>query len=173
MKVKCKPGILILAAANISACPRPMRVVEMLKDEYDVSVMGIDADDGRPMPSVEGVKSYSYPAYKRRSKWGELRLWCDVMLRQWDRLSFIPNRLVIIEHLMHHHYDVIFCHDLLLLPVLFAGLDARRKGEREAKTKVIFDAREFYPWQNTSSMRWRILFQAFNEYLCATYATRA
>ena len=41
----------------------------------------------------------------------------------WDKLSFIPNRLHIITHLLSHHYDVIICHDVLLLPVLFAGLE--------------------------------------------------
>lgn len=192
VSLETKKRVLILAAANISTCPRPMRMVEILKNHYDVSVMGIDNDDGVKMLAVPGVKSFSYPAYKRRNKFGELKLWWDVVLRHWDVLSFIPNRLEIIEHLKYHHYDVIICHDLLLLPVLFAGLETRIECIQDSmsnvessfstcqkttslhlqNTKVVFDAREFYPWQNTSSLRWKVLFKAFNEYLCATYASR-
>ena len=183
-----KKHILILAAANISTCPRPMRILEALKDEikqgkYEVSVMGIDNEDGSAMPKIPHIATFSYPYYKRRNFFGELRLWFDVMCRRWDRLSFIKNRLVVKEHIKTHRYDVIICHDLLLLPVLFAGLDSKREDSKgldsksnrqEAQsTRVIFDAREFYPLQNTSSLRWRLLFKAFNTYLCKTYAKRA
>ena len=183
-----KRHILILAAANISTCPRPMRILEALKDEikqgkYEVSVMGIDNEDGSAMPQIPHIATFSYPYYKKRNFFGELRLWLDVMCGRWDRLSFIKNRLVVKEHIKTHRYDVIICHDLLLLPVLFAGLDSKREDSKrldsksnrqEAQsTRVIFDAREFYPLQNTSSLRWRLLFKAFNTYLCETYAKRA
>ena len=189
--------ILILAAANISTCPRPMRMLELLKDEimdktHEVSVMGIDSESGAKMPPVRlrasesrsdtpkhaslessldseiTLPSFSYPAYKRRSRLQELRLWLDVALSRWDRLAFTHNRLHIIDHLRAHRYDVIICHDLLLLPALFRGL-----GENPHRTKVIFDAREFYPLQNTSSLRWRLLFKRFNAHLCRTYAQKA
>ena len=173
-----KKHILILAAANISTCPRPMRILEALKDEikqgkYEVSVMGIDNEDGSAMPKIPHIATFSYPYYKRRNFFGELRLWFDVMCRRWDRLSFIKNRLVVKEHIKTHRYDVIICHDLLLLPVLFAGLDSKSNRQEAQSTRVIFDAREFYPLQNTSSLRWRLLFKAFNTYLCKTYAQRA
>lgn len=172
-----KKHILILAAANISTCPRPMRILEALKDEikqgkYEVSVMGIDNEDGSAMPKIPHIATFSYPYYKRRNFFGELRLWLDVMCRRWDRLSFIKNRLVVKEHIKTHRYDVIICHDLLLLPVLFAGLDSKSNRQEAQSTRVIFDAREFYPLQNTSSLRWRLLFKAFNTYLCKTYAKR-
>ena len=173
-----KKHILILAAANISTCPRPMRILEALKDEikqgkYEVSVMGIDNEYGSAMPKIPHIATFSYPYYKRRNFFGELRLWFDVMCRRWDRLSFIKNRLVVKEHIKTHRYDVVICHDLLLLPVLFAGLDSKSNRQEAQSTRVIFDAREFYPLQNTSSLRWRLLFKAFNTYLCKTYAKRA
>ncbi len=173
-----KKHILILAAANISTCPRPMRILEALKDEikqgkYEVSVMGIDNEDGSAMPKIPHIATFSYPYAKRRNFFGELRLWLDVMCRRWDRLSFIKNRLVVKEHIKTHRYDVIICHDLLLLPVLFAGLDSKSNRQEAQSTRLIFDAREFYPFQNTSSLRWRLLFKAFNTYLCKTYAQRA
>ncbi|TLD97209.1 capsular biosynthesis protein [Helicobacter jaachi] len=171
-----KKSILILAAANIATCPRAMRMVEILKDDYDVSVMGIDSDTA-PMPKLEDlskkyahIKSFSYPVYKKRNLWREMRLWWHCLSKQWDKLSFIHNRMQILYHLQKYHYDVIICHDVLLLPVLFQGL---AQSGRLGITKVIFDAREFYPWQNTSSLRWRILFQPFFTYLCASYAPRA
>lgn len=173
-----KKHILILAAANISTCPRPMRILEILKDEikegkYEVSVMGIDNEDGSPMAKIPHITTFSYPYYKKRNILGEIRLWFDVALRRWDRLSFIKNRLVVMEHIKTHRYDVIICHDLLLLPVLFVGLDSKSNRQEAESTRVIFDAREFYPLQNASSLRWRILFKVFNIYLCKTYAKRA
>lgn len=173
-----KKRILILAAANISTCPRPMRILEALKDEieqgkYEVSVMGIDNEDGSAMAKIPHIATFSYPYYKKRNFFGELRLWLDVMCRRWDRLSFIKNRLVVMEHIKAHKYDVIICHDLLLLPVLFAGLDSKSNRQEAQSTRVIFDAREFYPLQNTSSLRWRLLFKAFNTHLCESYAKRA
>ena len=173
-----KKHILILAAANISTCPRPMRILEALKDEikqgkYEVSVMGIDNEDGSAMAKIPHIATFSYPYAKKRNFFGELRLWLDVMCRRWDRLSFIKNRLVVKEHIKTHRYDVIICHDLLLLPVLFAGLDSKSNRQEAQSIRVIFDAREFYPLQNTSSLRWRLLFKAFNTYLCKTYAKRA
>ncbi len=159
-----KKQILILAAANISTCPRPMRILKALKDEieqgkYEVSVMGIDNEDGSAMAKIPHIATFSYPYYKKRNFFGELRLWLDVMCRRWDRLSFIKNRLVVKEHIKTHRYDVIICHDLLLLPVLFAGLDSKSNRQEAQSTRVIFDAREFYPLQNTSSLRWRLLFK--------------
>ena len=181
-KAEAKPRILILAAANISTCPRAMRMVEILKDDYDVSVMGIDSENGTPMPPVAvqnrgggsyNLKSFSYPTYKKRNVWQELVLWCNVALRRWDKLSFIANRLVIIEHLCKYSYDIVICHDLLLLPVLFMGLEkSGHKCGKKGDTQVVFDAREFYPLQNTSSLRWQLLFKRFNTYLCATYAPK-
>lgn len=206
-------SVLILAAANIATCPRAMRMVEILKDGYEVSVMGIDNDDGSKMPQVFvkdanhnaiAIPSFSYPAYKKRNFYEEIKLYGNVALKRWDKLSFTHNRLKIIEHLAKYHYDVVICHDLLLLPVLFAGLEQGAKMflmrkpqtqdsqtsrvnvssevnnklsqhniNKQKATKVIFDAREFYPLQNTSSLRWRVLFKRFNTYLVKTYAKKA
>lgn len=163
--------ILVLAAANIATCPRAMAMIEILKSHYVVSCMGIDSDDGTPMPPPTSAKipTFSYPAYQKRNTFRELCLWGNVVLRRWEKLSFIPNRLVIAEHFKSHSYDCVICHDLLLLPVLYKGLE---ESGRLNSTKVFFDAREFYPLQNTSSLRWRLLFKTFNESLVRTFASR-
>lgn len=165
--------ILILAAAYMVNCPRAVAMVEILKDTYELSVLGLEnPSSSAKNEEILGVKNYFYPQYKKRNTLQELRLWLDVMFSRWERLSFTHNRLAIIEHLRLHRYDVVICHDLLLLPVLFAGLSLDN-GQSRMHTKVLFDAREFYPWQNTSSLRWRLLFKRFNAYLCATYAPKA
>ena len=68
------------------------------------------------------------------------------------------------------------CHDLLLLPVLFTGLEWSERIHKDGvrhTTRVIFDTQEFYPLQNTSSLCWRVLFKRFNSYLYATYMPKA
>lgn len=66
--------------------------------------MGIDNDDGSKMSPVIikdavqreiSIKSFSYSAYKRRTKWEEFKFYCNVALQRWDKLSFIHNRLAI------------------------------------------------------------------------------
>ncbi|TLD80792.1 capsular biosynthesis protein [Helicobacter sp. MIT 05-5293] len=165
-------SILVLAAANIATCPRAMAMIEILKSHYAVSCMGIDSDDGTQMlpPPQQRIPTFSYPAYQKRNTFQELCLWGNVALRRWQRLSLITNRLKIVEHLKSHFYDCVICHDLLLLPVLYKGLEESRRLDL---TKVFFDAREFYPLQNTSSLRWRLLFKAFNESLVRDFASRA
>lgn len=59
--------------------------------------------------------------------------------------------------------NVIFCHDLVLLPI------ALSLKEKDHTIKVIFDAREFYPREFESSFLWKVQFQRLYTHLCRDY----
>lgn len=146
--------ILILCAADPAKNPRPSRLIGFLKKDHEVVALGIEST------SMDGVEVLSYPKYSKRNLFQEILLYVHVFLRRWDALIFTKNRLRILEILQEREFDVIVCHDLVLLPLVLLG---------KKKSRVIFDAREFYPAQGTHSLRWRILFKTFNHYLCKTY----
>lgn len=146
--------ILVLCAANPALNPRPNRMIKLLQNNHKVSAMGIHTSP------IEGVETFSYPAYKKRNLLEEFRLYVDVFFSRWQNLIYTYNRLEIIKVLKSHSFDIIICHDLVLLPIVL---------RYKRNTKILFDAREFYPAQNTTNLRWRLLFARFNHYLCKTY----
>lgn len=146
--------ILVLCAANPALNPRPNRMIKLLQNKHKISAMGIHTSP------IEGVETFSYPAYKKRHLFEECKLYIDVLFSRWQNLIYTKNRLEIAKVLKSHSFDVIICHDLVLLPIVL-----RHKGN----AKILFDAREFYPEQNSTNLRWRVLFARFNHYLCKTY----
>lgn len=176
-----KLRILIIAAANISTCPRAMRMIDMLKDFFDLEVMGIDSTSVAKMHQIPDIKTHSYKAYKKRNFLQEVKLYFDVLFKRWEHLALLENRIEIARFLRQNSFDLIICHDLLLLPVIFLGLDENLALDSKnllvisnatRNTKIIFDAREFYPWQNLSSFRWKMLFSKFNSFLCRHFASK-
>ncbi len=150
--------ILVLCAANPATNPRPSRMIENLKEQHVVTAMGLDSS------AISGVEVLSYSSYTKRNWLKECLLWMHVILRHWNSLIFTKNRLEIQAFLKRREFDLIICHDLVLLPIVL-------KNKKDAK--VLFDAREFYPKQYTNSLRWRLLFERFNDFLCRFYMPQA
>lgn len=146
--------LLILTASNPAHNPRPRRMIDVLKGHYELYAMGIGSGE------IEGVQTFSFPSYTKRTRLQELKLYFDVLLQKWDRLIWTKNRLEIILFLQEREFDFIICFDLPLLPIAL---------KYKKNAKVIFDAQEYFPLWLTSSLRWKILFQRFNHYLCKTY----
>ena len=146
--------ILVLVAANPAKNPRPSRFIDFLKKTHNVTAMGIKST------AITGVEVISYSAYKKRNFFQELWLWVLALFKKWDKLIFTKNRREILTFLKKREFDLIICHDLVLLPIVLQ----EKKG-----AKVLFDAREFYPKQKTTNLRWRILFERFNDELCRKY----
>ncbi len=60
-------------------------------------------------------------------------------------------------------YDLIICHDLVLLPL------ATFLKKKSKHAFLIFDAREFYPLEFESSFFWRLQFKRLYTFLCQFY----
>lgn len=146
--------LLILTASDPSTNPRPRRMIDNLKGHYELYAMGIGSRE------IEGVQTFSFPSYTKRTKIQEIKLYFDVLFQKWDRLIWTKNRLEIAPFLQNKEFDFIICFDLPLLPIAL---------KYKKNAKVIFDAQEYFPLWITSSLRWRILFARFNHYLCKTF----
>lgn len=146
--------LLILTASNPVSNPRPRRMIENLRGHYKLSAMGIGTEE------IEGVETYAFSSYQKRSVIQEIRLYFHSLTSQWDKLIWTKNRLEIIPFLQDREFDYIICFDLPLLPIAL---------KYKKSAKVIFDAQEYFPLWLTSSWRWKVLFKRFNHYLCQIY----
>ncbi|WP_104740746.1 capsular biosynthesis protein [Helicobacter bizzozeronii] len=151
------PRTLLLVAAHPLNSPRPYRLRKLLKPYHQISVMGISKT---PLPPQEGLAIFTYPPYPKRNFLQECKLYTDVWLQNDHALIYTQNRAQIVEVLREHAFDFIFCFDLVLLPIVLAY---------KKNAKVILDAREYYPAQDSSNIRWRWLFKAFFTRLTNTY----
>lgn len=129
-------------------------MIDNLRGYYDLYAMGIDATE------IGGVKTISFPSYTKRTKLQECKLYLDVLFCRWEKLIWTKNRLEVASFLQNMEFDIIICFDLPLLPIAL---------KYKKRSKVVFDAQEYFPLWLTSSLRWRILFQKFNHILCKTY----
>ena len=150
--------ICVVCEGNIAGDPRPNRLISVLKGKFDLTAIGLEAT------GIDGVEVLSYPFAKKRNAQEEEELEENVRRRDFIKLVKIPNRMQIVEHLNKREFDVIFCHDLVLLPIVL---------ENKKNAKVILDAREYYPREMENNARWKRLFAPFNEWLCQTYLKQA
>ncbi|CAM2803163.1 capsular biosynthesis protein [Helicobacter burdigaliensis] len=148
--------ICIVCEGNTLQEPRTNRLITALKGNNLLSVVGIGITRSN---SFKG-EIFNYKTPKKRNKEEERQLEKDVANKNYLKLVKIPTRLPIGDFLLNREFDVIFCHDLVLLPIVL---------ENKKNAKVIFDAREYYPRQLENNERWLRLFADFNDYLCKTY----
>lgn len=153
-------NVAILTESNGGFGCRANRVAQALK-EHHVTI--IARNPSPEQACMQGFEVLGYEAPKKRNFWQESRLYLDVFLRHYERLIKIPTRLKIVDYLKERQFDVIFCDDLVLLPLAL---------ENKKEAKVIFDAREFYPMQMESNFRWRLLFSRFNDWMCKKYLSK-
>lgn len=171
---------LIMCHIDPNTSPRPNRMILLLKDSYDVTVLS------RNEIRMDGVKSYVYnkrtlglaveskpsplKTFFRKIKSDNLRSLTRLFLRfvtlvlgryeetNWLYLGEVDT---VIPELAKEKFDLIISHDLVLLPVAF-----HVKG---AAAKVMLDAREYYPRNFDDNWFWRVTKKRVNEYLCKTY----
>ncbi len=157
--------VLIISKTNPNVSPRPNRMVNWLKDDYEVEVVGTSK------LNMDGVRSYVvslfHPAKNLHAIGSLLK---RVILRNFNVLtgnyeevnwSRLGDAKALVADLAEKKYDLIISHDLVLLPLAFAI-----KGE---KTPVMLDAREYYPMNFNDQWLWRMQGKPVNEYLCRKY----
>ncbi len=179
-------NVLIACEADPKNDPRPNRMINWLKESYDVTVIT------KSSAALDGVASFSAEMPARTSKLlklaGILPPGLRGLLRKPARkiLAFpaMLNQLIKIrtgriddllwpiheltrkmqEQMSGRTYDLIITHDCSLLPLVF--------GLKQSHTKVMLDAREFYPKNYNDQWKWRLQYRPINEYLCQKYLHR-
>ncbi|MBI5952673.1 MAG: capsular biosynthesis protein [Chloroflexi bacterium] len=160
--------ILILSKTDPNSNPRQNRMINWLKDHYEVEVVGLNK------LRVEGIKSHAIESFPRARSIRDLFILLRrIILRNfnlltgnyeevnWSRLGSARN---LVDELAGKNYDLIISHDLVLLPLVFMI-----KGKA---TRAMLDAREYYPMNFNDQWLWRIQRKPVNEYLCREYLPR-
>lgn len=166
-----KPVALILCAADPNSNPRPNRMINWLKEDYEVTVTGwnrvrLEGVESAPLfeenqADLENITAGKYRGIKRY-----LQLLFHIS-RLFSRRfeDIVWSRLGRARELRHElsrkDFDLIISHDITLLPLAFSV--------KKDHTKIVLDAREYYTREYDDRWQWRFLTKPVNEYLCSKY----
>jgi hypothetical protein len=152
-----KNKILILCNSNIYSSPRPLRMIECLKNEYSLTVLTknfeisnkdyIEANYVRHKIGVEGSVAKTIKILKHVLSFYDSAIWSGEMIRVKKALE-------------KNSFKYIICHNLTLLPLAL---------KIKKRAKILFDAREYYPRHFEDRLLWKIMYQGRNEYICDKY----
>ena len=142
--------VAVACLGDIKSDPRPRRMAKWLSGTYQVEIIS---------PFTNDLSLPWRPLVKKRFPAIQKLLFLFLSLigqediaygRKWQR------RLIETEG----QPRLIICHDLDLLPFLFRNY---------SKTKIILDAREYYPEQYNNRFFWRLLLQPGVHRICRKY----
>jgi hypothetical protein len=157
--------ILVACNTDPNSNPRPNRMILWLKDQHTVDVLG-----ACPF-NMDGIRAY---VIERSHNWtdeqgisaklqGAARRNYDRLIGDYERVnaSRFGDTASLANELANNEYDLIISHDLVLLPLLFQL--------KRARTRILLDAREYYPRNYNDQWFWRTMKRPVNEFLCRKY----
>ncbi|KAF5086911.1 hypothetical protein DSECCO2_52030 [anaerobic digester metagenome] len=159
--------ILITCLADPRGDPRPNRMISWLKDDYDVTVLS-QTDE-----PIDGVITYSYIKElkpdpikhnsflkKTQNIIEKIKIGYFVDESQYF-YKILNGNNDLIDSLKKQNFDLIITHDCTLIPIVFSI--------KSQKTKILFDAREFYPRQYEDIFFWRLYDQPLAKRIIKKY----
>jgi glycosyltransferase involved in cell wall biosynthesis len=159
-------SVLVLCKSNPHNDPRPSRMIDWLSEDYQVSVFAAGTFIPRNINPKELQRSEKPHGIQSKLKALLIKSYKLLLLglRRFDDLIRLSIRYEYqaAERSDLNSFDFIVTHDILLLP-LACDLANRNK------SKLLFDAREYYPREFENNFLWRLLRQPFNKHLCKTY----
>jgi len=146
--------ILIISFSDLKKDPRVFRQIDVLRKDFHVTTVGWES------PELEGVEFHKISPVRRTGPDRVKRAFFYKLRRfeslYWSLYDFQP----LLDLFSQKRYDLIIANDIETLPfALRIANDA----------KILLDLHEYAPRQFEDQFTWRFFFQAFNEYLCATY----
>ncbi|MBQ4568204.1 MAG: hypothetical protein IJA79_08800 [Desulfovibrio sp.] len=95
----------------------------------------------------------------------------DLALRRFDAVRRNDAQWAVPPGpLQEEPFDIILCHDLILLPMAYA---VRELPHNRGRAKIVMDLREYYPRQVESSLRWKLSTGILYHLLCDCYLRHA
>lgn len=150
--------VLVLSFSVISSDPRVMRQVRLLEGVYELTVAGFGVS---PSTQARYVRLEKPPtSIGRKALWVLLLLSGVFESYYWS----LPQVKSATQALRDEQYDLIVANDLSALPVAL---------QLAGSTPVLFDAHEYSPREYEDQFIWRLLFQRYNQSMCARYLPRA
>lgn len=163
-----KQTAIVLCIADASRNPRPNRIIKLLvQNGFNVDYCGFE-------PRLQLPINKKFVLKKKRSLIGRIinffrRFFASTLVRLnmfgfAEQIYETTNISKSDQKKMQAiEYDLIFVEDLQLLPLVY-----RLWGKSEC-SKIVFDAREFYPKQNEENIRFRWFEKPMRVALCRTY----
>ena len=160
-------NFLILFQGTFGQTTRPTRIAKYLQGKGRITVCSYGQT-----PEIE--KAGHEFVLLNKQNWGLLRKVArggSLFLGRFEADVWTPEIRRIFELLKTRHFDGIFCHDPVLLPLSLALRDEwRNKGHSSC---VVLDAREYYPRHFENSLAWRNTLGRLNKYLTSKYFSKA
>jgi hypothetical protein len=162
-----RPRLCILSLAAVHQDGRVLRQIEYAAREYDVTVVGWGhLDKPRPTVRMKTVTPWTF-ARPQRLVQAALMFGGRVTPAAWERWYWRkPDHREALRLVTEDPCDLIHVDEAIALPIAIKAAAALR-------CKVLFDAHEYSPGQDTDKLWWRILAQPFYTYLIRRYAPQA
>jgi glycosyltransferase involved in cell wall biosynthesis len=158
--------VCILSFSQIARDSRILREIELARQHFLVDVIGYG--DWQP---PAGVNFIQVPR-NHRSLWFLVRYFSLLVLGRffsrfyesafWLKAEYAAANRLIAEN----HYDLIHANDWDALPVAV-------QGNQNKQTKVLFDAHEFSPEQESDKLVWRMSVKLYKTFLLKRNITKA
>jgi hypothetical protein len=150
---------LVICGADPVSDPRPNRMIKALARTHRVTVL---CRGSSPLPNVLSI---TIPAFPKANIAGKILRALLVRCGHLRSTIWPPLLRPLASRLRQQKFAVVIVHDLRLLQVALA-IAGRH-------SRVIFDAREFYPRQYEDLWWWRLTQQPLNYALCRSCLHRA
>lgn len=150
---------LSLFDAEFGRNPRPTKIALYLRHYGHVTVCS-------KLPKVIEYPDIEYIALEtpaiQRSIMQKFWRRAKFLLGQYGHVCMNENMQKMFIKLKDKKFDVIFCHDIHLLPL------ATHLSESNS-CKLIMDLREYYPRQMEDNLEWRLLWKKYYTFICHEY----
>lgn len=151
--------VLVLSFTDMASDPRVDRQIHALSSRYRVLAAGTAP------PAINGVEFFPVPPRRSRTLAGQATSALLLKLGDYERYYWSqPQVRWCVSALAGTRPALIVANDVSTLPL------ALRLGPASG---VVLDAHEYAPREFEDRLKWRLFFQAYNEYLCRAYLPRA
>lgn len=167
MQMNSKFSFLLMTLGEMGRVTRPTLLARQLETLGQLTVLATSTlQDSWHTPQTEHA---ILPPRDRRLL-TQIRRTKDLSLRRFEAEIWDRSLTSALGLLADRSFDCIFCEDITLLPLALA---LRDQPQNRGRTKVIMDAREYYPRQFENRLSWRLFLAGLNDYLCREYLPRA
>jgi hypothetical protein len=150
--------VLLLCFTDIGRDPRVRRHVEALRGTHEVVTC---ARGNPPVGVAQHLQLSEHADHLPLSPSGVAALLTGRNIAAYDRVPAVRETRAALAGV---DFDVLVANDAVTLPVAL---------EVAGDRPVIADLHEYAPLEMEEDWRWRLLFQRFATWICATYLTRA
>ena len=150
--------LLVIAFSVIKNDPRVFRQVQSLRDQYQVTVIGLGSC---PMSGIDWIAINTPP----RTLLDRLKYIVLLGLRQFEKAYWSRAlHLTALSLLAGQKFDLVLANDLETLPLALRVAD---------NVPVLLDAHEYAPLEHEDNFLWRLAVQPYIKYLCRKYLPQA